>query len=120
MTSSFDRISRVYQGGVGRGAAQLVQVDHCMEELPRQQPCGQQFVASNITNSLLELLRTEWFELKMKFDESDNLLVRATRSITDKVVTNVGSFAPRFHWVDVRIYRCLRIQAACLRRVTWQ
>ena len=34
---------------------------------------------------------SEWFEWKMKFDESDNLLVRATRSVTDTVVTNVGA-----------------------------
>ena len=35
----------------------------------------------------------EWFEMKMKFDESDNLLIRATRSVTDTVMTNVGAAA---------------------------
>ena len=55
----------------------------------------------------------EWFELKMKFDESDNLLIRATRSVTDTVMTNVGAATAA---IPARAHLP---QAACLRRATW-
>lgn len=35
---------------------------------------------------------SEMFDLKMKFDESDNVLVRGTRFFTDKISSVFGKF----------------------------
>ncbi len=36
-------------------------------------------------------LRIEWFEIKMKFDESDNVLIRVTRSVAETLFSKVGT-----------------------------
>lgn len=36
-----------------------------------------------------------FFEMKMKYDESDNILIRASRAITDKMTDIVGKVAKK-------------------------
>ena len=35
-------------------------------------------------------LHTEMFDLKMRYDESDNIMVRASRAVTDRVSQLLG------------------------------
>jgi len=41
---------------------------------------------------LVLFLYTELFDIKTKFEESDNLFVRATRTVTEKVADLFGEF----------------------------
>lgn len=36
-----------------------------------------------------------FFEMKMKYDESDNAFIRASRALTDKVTDLLGACSPR-------------------------
>lgn len=35
-------------------------------------------------------LKTGFFEMKMKYDESDNAFIRASRAVTDKMTDLIG------------------------------
>jgi len=46
----------------------------------------------SLTECLFFLYFAEVFDLKMKYDESDNLIVRATRTFTDKIGSMFGKY----------------------------
>lgn len=39
----------------------------------------------------MSLLLSGFFEMKMKYDESDNAFIRASRAVTDKVTDLIGN-----------------------------
>ena len=45
-----------------------------------------------LLNYFFLLFPSELFDLKTKYDESDNLMIRATRTFTDKVTDIFGKF----------------------------
>lgn len=53
---------------------------------------------------------TGFFEMKMKYDESDNALIRASRAVTDKVTDFVGNARPQL-MSDVKFSFCRSIDA---------
>ena len=48
------------------------------------------------------ILFAEMFDMKVKYDESDNVLVRMTRTVTDKVTGIFGQFYINLYmgWVE--------------------
>lgn len=50
------------------------------------------FLSQSILTTVFPLLfPTGFFEMKMKYDESDNALVRASRAVTDRVTDFLGN-----------------------------
>jgi len=44
-----------------------------------------------MTLLLMSPLLSGFFEMKMKYDESDNAFIRASRAVTDKVTDLIGN-----------------------------
>lgn len=57
----------------------------------------------NLTLSLFSLLSTGFFEMKMKYDESDNVIIRASRAVTDKMTDIIGTNSLEMQISDVKI-----------------
>lgn len=59
--------------------------------------CLQEYDQRRLRLLLMVLLSpTGFFEMKMKYDESDNALVRASRAVTDRVTDFLGNVPSYF------------------------
>lgn len=48
------------------------------------------YLCIQTSDKLIFLIITGFFEMKMKYDESDNAFIRASRAVTDKMTDIIG------------------------------